>query len=33
LPDRLHPDAETHRLMGERVAATVFGPGGPFASA
>jgi lysophospholipase L1-like esterase len=31
LPDRLHPDADTHRSMGERVAATVFGPGGPFA--
>jgi lysophospholipase L1-like esterase len=33
LPDRLHPDAATHRLMGERFAASVFGPGGPFAAA
>lgn len=31
LPDQLHPDAATHRLMGERFAARVFGPGGPFA--
>ncbi|HEY2223276.1 SGNH/GDSL hydrolase family protein [Actinomycetospora sp.] len=33
LPDRLHPDAATHRLMGERFAAHAFGPGGPFAAA
>ena len=32
LPDRLHPDAATHRLMGERFAASAFGPGGPFAA-
>jgi hypothetical protein len=31
LPDGLHPDPETHRLVGERFAAAVFGPGGPFA--
>jgi hypothetical protein len=31
LPDALHPDAETHRLIGDRFAARVFGPGGPFA--
>lgn len=31
LPDALHPDAETHRLIGERFAAQVFAPGGPFA--
>lgn len=30
LPDALHPDAETHRLIGERFATRVFGPGGPF---
>lgn len=30
LPDRLHPDAATHRRMGERFANLVFGPGGPF---
>jgi hypothetical protein len=30
LPDRLHPDAATHRLMGERFAAWAFGAGGPF---
>ncbi|GAA0353959.1 GDSL-type esterase/lipase family protein [Actinoallomurus spadix] len=30
LPDRLHPDAATHRRMGERFAASAFGPGGPF---
>lgn len=29
LPDRLHPDAATHRLMGERFAALAFGAGGP----
>ncbi|KOX09952.1 GDSL-type esterase/lipase family protein [Nocardiopsis sp. NRRL B-16309] len=33
LPDRLHPDAATHRLVGERFAARVFGAGGPFAAA
>ncbi|GAB3441028.1 SGNH/GDSL hydrolase family protein [Phycicoccus ginsengisoli] len=32
LPDELHPDAQTHRLVGERFAASVFGPGGPFAA-
>nr|WP_312030393.1 SGNH/GDSL hydrolase family protein [Actinomycetospora sp. TBRC 11914] len=32
LPDRLHPDAATHRLVGERFARAVFGPGGPFSS-
>ncbi|OKK17299.1 hypothetical protein AMK16_20765 [Streptomyces sp. CB00455] len=32
LPDDLHPDAATHRRMGERFAARVFGPGGPFAA-
>ncbi|NSC25320.1 lipase [Streptomyces albus subsp. chlorinus] len=31
LPDRLHPDAATHRRMGERFAARVFAAGGPFA--
>lgn len=31
LPDGLHPDAATHRLMGERFAALAFGPGGPLA--
>ncbi|MBH5336744.1 lipase [Streptomyces pactum] len=31
LPDRLHPDAATHRRVGERFAGLVFGPGGPFA--
>jgi hypothetical protein len=30
LPDDLHPDAPTHRLMGERFARTVFGAPGPF---
>lgn len=29
LPDRLHPDAATHRRIGERFAAAVFGDGGP----
>jgi hypothetical protein len=33
LPDGLHPDAPTHRRMGERFAAIAFGPGGPFAAA
>ncbi|MDI5973896.1 SGNH/GDSL hydrolase family protein [Streptomyces sp. SL13] len=32
LPDQLHPDAATHRRIGERFAALVFGPGGPFAA-
>jgi GDSL-like Lipase/Acylhydrolase family len=31
LPDRLHPDAATHRRIGERFASTAFGTGGPFA--
>ncbi|MFH9863532.1 GDSL-type esterase/lipase family protein [Streptomyces sp. NPDC017202] len=30
LPDQLHPDAATHRLMGERFAAAAFGEGGAF---
>jgi GDSL-like Lipase/Acylhydrolase family len=30
LPDGLHPDDATHRLMGERFAALAFAPGGPF---
>lgn len=30
LPDALHPDAATHRLIGERFADLVFGPTGPF---
>ncbi|MHA4815860.1 GDSL-type esterase/lipase family protein [Streptomyces aculeolatus] len=30
LPDELHPDAATHRHMGERFARLVFGAGGPF---
>ncbi|MEU5686506.1 lipase [Streptomyces venezuelae] len=30
LPDDLHPDAETHRLMGERFAAKAFTEGGAF---
>ncbi len=33
LPDNLHPDGETHRLIGRRFAAAAFGPGGAFASA
>jgi hypothetical protein len=32
LPDDLHPDAETHQLIGERFADSVFAPDGPFAS-
>ena len=32
LPDRLHPDAETHRRIGERFAGLAFGAGGPFDS-
>ncbi|MFI1018494.1 GDSL-type esterase/lipase family protein [Streptomyces sp. NPDC020965] len=31
LPDQLHPDAATHRRIGERFAALVFGSGGAFA--
>ena len=31
LPDRLHPDAATHRRMGERFAKLVFANGGAFA--
>ncbi|WP_330334167.1 GDSL-type esterase/lipase family protein [Streptomyces sp. NBC_00536] len=31
LPDELHPDAATHRRIGERFAALVFAPKGPFA--
>ncbi|MFJ4897620.1 MULTISPECIES: GDSL-type esterase/lipase family protein [unclassified Streptomyces] len=31
LPDQLHPDAATHRRMGDRFAALVFAPDGPFA--
>jgi len=30
LPDALHPDAATHRLIGERFAAVAFAAGGPF---
>ncbi|WP_242582131.1 GDSL-type esterase/lipase family protein [Streptomyces sp. MST-110588] len=30
LPDQLHPDAATHRRIGERFAALAFGPSGPF---
>ncbi|WP_040791603.1 GDSL-type esterase/lipase family protein [Nocardia paucivorans] len=32
LPDGLHPDAATHRLIGERFTKVVFGNGGPFAA-
>jgi lysophospholipase L1-like esterase len=32
LPDRLHPDTATHRLMGERFAALAFDRGAPFAT-
>jgi GDSL-like lipase/acylhydrolase family protein/salicyl acyltransferaes SsfX3-like protein len=32
LPDGLHPDAATHRLMGERFAALAFAAPGPFAA-
>ncbi|MFE4454836.1 SGNH/GDSL hydrolase family protein [Streptomyces sp. NPDC056796] len=32
LPDALHPDAATHRRIGERFAGTAFGPGGPLAA-
>ena len=31
LPDQLHPDAETHRRIGDRFAALAFSSGGPFA--
>jgi hypothetical protein len=31
LPDALHPDGETHRLIGRRFADAAFGPGRPFA--
>ncbi|MFJ3336092.1 GDSL-type esterase/lipase family protein [Streptomyces sp. NPDC086766] len=31
LPDGLHPDAATHRRIGERFAGLAFGAGGPFA--
>ena len=31
LPDALHPDGETHRLIGGRFAETAFGSGGPLA--
>ena len=32
LPDRLHPDAATHRRIGERFARLAFGPEGAFAA-
>lgn len=32
LPDALHPDAATHRLIGARFAARAFAEGGPFAT-
>lgn len=32
LPDQLHPDAATHRRMGDRFAELAFAPGGPFAA-
>ncbi|MEU5095146.1 GDSL-type esterase/lipase family protein [Streptomyces sp. NPDC020996] len=32
LPDQLHPDAATHRLIGERFAALAFTADGPFAA-
>ncbi|MFJ9625721.1 GDSL-type esterase/lipase family protein [Streptomyces sp. NPDC101181] len=31
LPDELHPDPATHRLIARRFADAAFGPGGPFA--
>ena len=33
LPDQLHPDAATHRRIGERFAERAFGDGGPLAAA
>ncbi|MTD15502.1 lipase [Nakamurella sp. YIM 132087] len=30
LPDALHPDTQTHQLIGERFADLAFGPSGPF---
>ncbi|MEU8780199.1 GDSL-type esterase/lipase family protein [Streptomyces sp. NPDC048637] len=33
LPDQIHPDAATHRRIGERFAALAFGTDGPFAAA
>ncbi|MGW2324918.1 GDSL-type esterase/lipase family protein [Streptomyces sp. NPDC001700] len=33
LPDQLHPDAATHRRIGERFADAAFGNGGPFGAA
>ena len=33
LPDALHPDAATHRIIGERFARLAFGPGGVLAGA
>lgn len=33
LPDRLHPDAETHQLIASRFRTLAFGAGGPFAAA
>ncbi|MFI9049360.1 GDSL-type esterase/lipase family protein [Streptomyces sp. NPDC053427] len=32
LPDQLHPDAATHRRIGDRFAELAFGAGGPFAA-
>lgn len=32
LPDQLHPDAVTHRRIGERFAKLAFGEGGPFSA-
>ncbi|MHA7175944.1 SGNH/GDSL hydrolase family protein [Arthrobacter sp. Sr24] len=32
LPDALHPDSETHAIIGERFAALAFGPGAVFGS-
>jgi lysophospholipase L1-like esterase len=32
LPDQLHPDAATHRRIGERFADAAFGTGGPFSA-
>ena len=33
LPDALHPDGQTHRLIGERFAAQAFAESGPFGGA